>query len=112
MAPLWLKADGSVDEPGDEAAGVPIGIIDGFEYELATIEIAPGDRLILYTDGINEAPSAAGDMFGIERLQRLVSQCSGGLQDAGEQIVADVRKFVVGTEQADDMCLVIVGRNC
>lgn len=112
MPPLWLKADGSIDEPGSEAAGVPIGILDGFEYDLATIQVACGDRLILYTDGINEAPSAAGDMFGIDRLQKLVGQCTGGLQEAGEQIVADVRTFVIGTEQADDMCLVIVGRSC
>lgn len=110
MAPLWLKADGGVEQPGDEATGVPIGIIDGFEYDLASIQIAHGDRLILYTDGINEAPSAKGEMFGIERLQKLVEQCSGSLQQAGEQIVADVRKFVAGTEQADDMCLVMVGR--
>ena len=112
MAPLWLKVDGSVEEPGYEASGVPIGIIDGFEYDMATIEVAQGDRLILYTDGINEAPSAAGDMFGIDRLQKLVGHCTGGLHDAGEQIIADVRKFVIGTQQADDMCLVIVGRNC
>ncbi len=111
MAPLWLKANGTVEEPGDEAAGVPIGIIDGFEYELATIQVARGDRLILYTDGINEAPSQAGDMFGIERLQKLVTQCTGTLQDAGDQIIADVRKFVAGTEQADDMCLVMIGRS-
>jgi phosphoserine phosphatase RsbU/P len=111
MAPLWLRANGKVEEPGDEIAGVPIGIIEDFEYELASIHIASGDRLVLYTDGINEAPSAAGDMFGIERLQRLVGQCSGSLQQAGDSIVADVRKFVTGTQQADDMCLVIVGRN-
>ncbi len=110
MAPIWLKTDGSVVEPGDETAGVPIGIIDGFEYERCTIQIASGDRLILYTDGINEAPSAAGDMFGIERLQRLVAESSGDLQAAGESIVNEVQRFVVGTEQADDMCLVIVGR--
>ncbi len=111
MAPIWLKSNGTVEEPGDEIAGVPIGIIDDFEYDMASIHIASGDRLILYTDGINEAPSAQGDMFGIDRLQRLVSQCTGSLQEAGDTIVADVQKFVAGTEQADDMCLVIVGRN-
>jgi len=111
MAPLWLKSDGSMEQPGDEAAGVPIGIIDGFEYDLASIQIGPGDRLILYTDGINEAPSAEGEMFGIERLQRLVTECTGSLQHAGDQIVADVRRFVTGTQQADDMCLVMVERS-
>ncbi len=111
MAPLWLKSDGSVEEPGDATAGVPIGIIDGFEYELTSIQIDKGDRLILYTDGINEAPSAQGEMFGIQRLQHLVSQCTGSLQEAGDKIVADVRKFVHGTQQADDMCLVMFARN-
>ena len=110
MAPLWLKVDGTVEEPGDEATGVPIGIVDGFQYDMATIELAHGDRLILYTDGINEAPSVQGDMFGIERLQKLVAECSGSLQEAGEQIVTEVRNFVAGTQQADDMCLVMVGR--
>jgi serine phosphatase RsbU (regulator of sigma subunit) len=105
-----MKSDGSMEQPGDEAAGVPIGIIDGFEYDLASIQIGPGDRLILYTDGINEAPSAQGEMFGIERLQRLVTECTGNLQHAGDQIVADVRRFVAGTQQADDMCLVMVER--
>lgn len=111
MAPIWLKQDGSVEQPGDEVAGVPIGILDDFEYDLASIELAKGDRLILYTDGINEAPSAQGEMFGIQRLQQLVTQCTGSLQDAGDRIVADVRKFVEGTQQADDMCLVMVARN-
>ncbi|MCA9132154.1 MAG: SpoIIE family protein phosphatase, partial [Planctomycetales bacterium] len=110
MAPLWLKIDGSVEQPGQDAAGVPIGIIDGFQYELATIQITPGDRLILYTDGIHEAPSADDAMFGIERLQGLVRGSQGSLQAVGEAIIASVRQFTAGTQQADDMCLVAVGR--
>jgi phosphoserine phosphatase RsbU/P len=111
MAPLWLKQDGTVEEPGDEAAGVPIGVIDEFEYELATMHMQAGDRLVLYTDGINEAPSANGEMFGIARLQQLVRDGKGDLNSIGEKIVADVQVFVKGTQQADDMCLVILGRD-
>ncbi len=111
MAPLWLKAGGSVEEPGDAEAGLPIGIVEDFEYELASIQVEPGDRLVLYTDGINEAPSADGSMFGICRLQKLVSERSDGLQSAGEAIISSVHDFIEGTEQADDMCLVIVGRD-
>ena len=110
MPPLWLKPDGKVIEPGDEAAGVPIGILDDFEYELASIEITPGDRLILYTDGINEAPAKDGSMFGISRLQDVVAEGKGGLEAAGDTIVSEVREFTAGTAQADDMCLVILGR--
>ena len=49
-------------------------------------------------------------MFGSDRLQQLVSQSLGSLQATGDQIIADVRRFIAGTQQADDMCLVIIGR--
>lgn len=110
MAPLWLKSDGTVEEPGDEASGVPIGILEGFEYEQANIVLKRGDRLILYTDGINEAPSTDGHMFGIDRLQEMVSDSQGSLQATGEQIISEVRQWILGTQQADDMCLVAIGR--
>ena len=110
MAPLWLKPDGNVLEPGDEAAGVPIGVLEGFEYEMASINIDSGDRLILYTDGINEAPDKNGNMFGISKLQELVAAGKGDLNNVGDSIISDVKKFIEGTEQADDMCLVIFGR--
>lgn len=111
MAPLWLKPDGSVSEPGDEAAGVPIGILDDFEYESAMIDVGAGDRLIMYTDGINEAPDKQGNMFGIAKLQELVAGGKGSLKDIGDHIIEDVKRFIEGTEQADDMCLVILGRD-
>lgn len=111
MPPLWLRSDGKVEEPGEEAAGVPIGILEDFEYELSAIQISQKDRLVLYTDGINEAPDKQGNMFGISRLQDLVMRSTGELRGVGENIVADVRQFIEGTEQADDMCLVIVGRH-
>ncbi|MEM7477484.1 MAG: SpoIIE family protein phosphatase [Planctomycetota bacterium] len=111
MAPIWLKPDGSVSEPGYDAAGVPIGIVDSWEYESAMIEVEPGDRLIMYTDGINEAPDINGNMFGIAKLQELVAGGKGSLEDIGEHIISDVKQFIHGTAQADDMCLVILGRN-
>lgn len=111
MAPLWLRASGDVEEPGDEAAGVPIGILEDFEYEQAAIDISKGDRLVLYTDGINEAPDKEGAMFGIQRLQDMVKNGVGDLNKVGEHIVTNVKDFIQGTEQADDMCLVIFGRS-
>lgn len=110
MAPLWLRSNGAVEEPGDEAAGVPIGIIDDFQYDLATIELSVGDQLVLYTDGINEAPNKADAMYGIKRLQKMVAERKGTLTEVGDKIVSDVRQFIEGTQQADDMCLVIFGR--
>ncbi len=110
MPPLWLKKDGSMEEPGGDAAGVPIGVIDDFEYDMATMQLDHGGRLVLYTDGIHEAPALDGKMFGIARLQKLVSNGDGDLKSIGENIICDVHQFIRGTQQADDMCLVIVGR--
>lgn len=110
MCPIWLKTDGTIEEPGDEITGVPIGILEDFEYEQTSISIGTGERLVLYTDGINEAPNAAGDMFGIKKLQEKVAVQQGELQEIGDQLISEVRSFIEGTPQADDMCLVIIGR--
>lgn len=111
MAPLWLKSDDTVSEPGDETANLPIGILDDIVYEKSLITINAGDHLVLYTDGINEAPNAKDKMFGIARLQELVRASGDNVQESGEKIIEDIQVFTKGTEQADDMCLVILGRS-
>ncbi len=89
---------------------MPIGIIEDFEYEMSHIEIQPGEQLLLYTDGINEAPNAEGNMFGISRIQDLMLSATSDVKQIGDQVVQDLKKFIHGTEQADDMCLVVIGR--
>ena len=110
MAPLWKTVTKRILEPGGEQAGVPIGIIDDFQYELSHIEIQPGEQLLLYTDGINEAPNKDGKMFGIARLQDLMLSAGSDVTQIGNQVVQELTQFVLGTEQADDMCLVVIGR--
>ena len=110
MAPLWKTKSKTILEPGDEQAGVPIGVIDDYEYEIGHIEIQPGEQLLLYTDGINEAPNSAGNMFGIARIQELMLSAGSDVKLVGSQVVQDLMQFVRGTEQADDMCLVVIGR--
>ncbi len=110
MAPLWKTRSKLILEPGDEQAGVPVGILEDFEYEMGSIEIQSGEQLLLYTDGINEAPNAAGAMFGIARLQELMTSVGDDVQQIGAKVVEEVNNFVRGTEQADDMCLVVIGR--
>jgi len=110
MAPLWKTTTKRILEPGDEQAGVPIGVIDDFEYEMSYIEIQTGEQLLLYTDGINEAPNKDGKMFGIARIQDLMLAADSDVKQIGNQVVNDLKQFVLGTEQADDMCLVVIGR--
>ncbi len=112
MMPIWKQsANNTVFEPGDDEAGVPLGVMDDYQYENLTITLEPGDELMLYTDGISEAPNVDGDMYGIERLRKHSQDSNGEIDKLGEIIIAEVDEFTKNTRQADDMCLVMVKRH-
>ena len=70
--PLVLRADGRVEQVG--AGGVPIGLIDGAEFDEVALTLGPGDRLLLISDGITECENAAGDMLAEDGLVALVAR--------------------------------------
>lgn len=111
MLPMWVQANGSILEPGDETVGLPIGVLPDFEYELSSIVMAKQQRLVLYTDGINEAQSPAGELFGLKRLREVVIANNTNLADSGDAIIKNVLDFVDTAEQSDDMCVVAVSRD-
>lgn len=110
MSPIWKRQDGNLYEPGTEVVGLPVGILEGHLYEQHTIVLEPGESLFMYTDGINEAMNAAGDMFSIERLRGHLQGFHGALREAGNLIITDVRAFIGTGPQTDDMCLVGLAR--
>ena len=111
MAPLHRRAGGQIEEPGDAVAGLPLGVTDEVTYEQADIEIAPGETLTLYTDGINEATDASGEFYTIERLREHARKGGRPAPAVGQAIVDDVRRFLGKAPQNDDMCLVCFGRS-
>ena len=110
MPPLIRRLDGTLEEPGETQVGIPLGIIDGFQYESFTVELRVGDRCTLYTDGINEAMDPCGQLFGIDRVKHHVQSKQEGVVELGQQIINDVRQFMGNQSQSDDMCLVCFGR--
>ena len=52
-------------------SGLPLGIVPGLEYVETTIELAPGDRFVLLTDGVVEAQTPSGELFGFDRTQQI-----------------------------------------
>ncbi len=62
--PIILRADGGAEVVGN--GGLPIGLIDGAVFERVTIRLAPGDRLLLMSDGITECPDPQGAELGTE----------------------------------------------
>jgi serine phosphatase RsbU (regulator of sigma subunit) len=110
MAPLHRRTTGKIEEPGDAIAGLPLGITDSLGYEQCEIEIAPGETLTLFTDGINESIDANQAFFSIDRLRGHVRKIPGPVDKLGQTIVDDVRRFLGKAPQNDDMCLVCFGR--
>jgi len=110
MPPILRNRAGAISEPGAEVSGPPLGIIDDLTYDAFEIDLAPGDVLTLYTDGIFEAPDAKGVQFSIARLRKLLGQSAGSVEKAGKNIIEAVEKHIDGLKQEDDMCLVIFSR--
>lgn len=110
MRPVIRSAgDGSVTEPGDEQSGLPIAIMEGMAYQAFTLTMQPGDLLLLYTDGINEAMNAADEQFGIEAIHRIVREGQGA--DATlQRLVNAVAGHLRNHPPDDDMCVVVIER--
>jgi sigma-B regulation protein RsbU (phosphoserine phosphatase) len=77
--------------------------------EEATIQIGPGDVVLLFTDGLSEAMNAEGDCFGETRLGALVAaQADTPFEGLGRRILDEVRAFAAHTAQQDDMTMVML----
>jgi serine phosphatase RsbU (regulator of sigma subunit) len=110
MAPLLRRNGGTVAEIGEEAAGLPLGVVPGFEYEAHTHVLEPGDVVTIFTDGFSEAMNGQRELYGLERLKQQITSPAVSVADFGQHILEDVSRFVDGFDQSDDMCLVCFGR--
>ena len=89
--------------------------LDGFQskfealIEEQTLEIGRGDLAVLFTDGVSEAMNEEADLFGEDRLSRLLEENVQLTTDAlRERVLADVDAFVGTADQHDDMTLVLI----
>ena len=111
MPPLLRMSSGEVVEIGGEEAGLPLGVIDDYQYEAFEQELQPGDFATVFTDGFSEAMNSDRDLFGMERLTEVVGDKSVGSHELGEYVLKNVRDFAGDYPQSDDMCLVCFGRD-
>jgi len=91
------------------ADGILLGLVEEVRLEEVSVDLCSGDLLVLYTDGITDANSPAGEFFGVERLRETVS-AAGGLsaQDLCDLIFDHVDRFQAEAVQHDDMALLVV----
>lgn len=111
MPPIICGADGSIEVMADSCSGLPLGVMDDFEYESVDLELKPGTTMVLHTDGVNEAMNAAGEELTTERVvQDLKSAQAKSPAAIGKSVRESVSRHVGGSPQTDDICLVCVGR--
>ena len=91
--------------------GFVIGGMCGLKYRDYEFELASGDTLFLYTDGVPEATDADGKMFGTERLlETLNAAANGTAKELLEAVHADVEAFVGTAPQFDDLTMLAIKR--
>ncbi len=109
--PLWWQKSAQACRPL-VSDGVVLGVLAEVEIEEKTIEIAPGDALVLYTDGVTEAINADFEEYGLARLQTAVTRAAGqpdaNAHSITDAVLEDVHQFVAGTDQYDDITLVVI----
>lgn len=111
MSPMIRRVDGTIEEFDDASTGIPLGVMEGFEFELLQRPISAGETVVIYTDGVSEAMNPNGDLYTIDRLRQLVSDSPARSTQMGPLIRADVKKHANGRPQNDDITLMVFGRS-
>jgi sigma-B regulation protein RsbU (phosphoserine phosphatase) len=86
---------------------VPLGVDAETHYEAAEHRLHVGDQIISYTDGISEAFNTAGEQFGPERLDGVLTSCRPGAQALIEAVLRAVKDFTAGRPADDDRTLLV-----
>ena len=109
--PILRRANGQIERL--DVGGLPFGILPDAKYESATVTLAPGDWLIIFTDGLVEAENARQDEYGEARLLGAIE--AGKSVEPAEmlkRLMAEVDLFVGNTPQHDDVtCLLLKSEN-
>src|ERR1700729_2353152 len=105
--PILRRAGGEVERL--DKGGLPYGIIPEAKYESATVTIAPGDWLIIFTDGLVEAENARQEEYGEARLMGAIAAGAGATPaEMLNRLMAELDLFVGNTPQHDDVTCLLV----
>ncbi|MCA9141548.1 MAG: SpoIIE family protein phosphatase [Planctomycetales bacterium] len=111
MSPIIRRASGEVEQFDEELVGPPIGVVDGYPFDTETKSLEPGDLIVLFTDGVDEAMNYQDEFYGGDRLLEFVKNGPAKADELGKALLADVRKHANGRPQNDDITIMTFGRN-
>ena len=105
-APIRIGAGGAVRI--EVETGGPLGLDPDMTFPPAEAQLAAGETVVLYTDGVTEALDPDGSLYGEQRLFDALAQCDRHPAGTVAAVVADVAQFSGGAAQADDMTLLVL----
>jgi len=108
--PLYRSDDSTeyLSSPGDK---FPLGAIRDATYESRTLRLAPGDIVVMFTDGVPEALDRAGELYGYDAPRDLLARLDTSALTAEQikdAIVRDVYRCCGGSRLSDDMAIVVI----
>ncbi|MFO7652908.1 MAG: SpoIIE family protein phosphatase [Candidatus Krumholzibacteriia bacterium] len=94
------------------STGPPVGMLEGIDFAAARVDLAPGELLVLYSDGISEAESPTADVFyGEGRFEQRLRELAGQPpRQVADGLLEDLHVFLAGRRPDDDLTLVLVRR--
>jgi len=110
--PILRRTSGQIERL--DVGGLPFGILPETKYDSASVTLAPGDWLVIFTDGLVEAENARQEDYGEARLLTAI-EAGKSVEPADmlKRLMAEVDLFVGNTPQHDDVtCLLLKAENC
>jgi len=105
--PMLLRAGGGVERLAP--TGPAVGMLESVEFRVERTALAPGDRLVAFTDGVTEARSAAAAELGEDRLAAVVA-ADGSAEETLRRVEDELERHGAGAERFDDVTLLVVRR--
>ncbi len=110
--PWRLGQEGTLQQVLAQAGGggPPLCVVDDFEYRVHKVQLLPGDRLCMVTDGITEAANANNELYGSARLRTALAgmALAPTASDITCHVREDVGRFVAGAEASDDLAILVL----
>ncbi len=104
-----LKRLGKPTEMIEKKHGIILAAMEDIPYGQSEVQLNPGDRLVLYTDGVTEAHSKTKELYGEERLMKVIDDNAGVNGDTLiNHLNEDLEKFAYGVQQFDDITVMVL----
>ncbi len=109
--PYIIHANGKVT-PLETTNGMALGVVEDFSYESRKVLLKKGDTLFVFTDGVTEAMNNEEELFSETRLENLIAETQNiPVEQLVEDVMEKIKEFSQGTQQTDDITMMVLRYN-